>query len=214
MTSLLDPIRPPFGDPIVALFHNKYHAMNGLGEQPPLMYWRGYSIMKPPTDMWLYQELIVQEKPDFIIELGTCSGGSALFFADVCSLIDHGRVITVDWSNNDTGKPTHDRLRYLTGDTRDEHVATHAGYFIPEKSKCFLILDASHDYQEVKVELDIWVPLLNAGDVLVVEDTDLGGPEWGLELFRKESSRVLEPIPGCDKFMLTYNPRGYWRMLN
>lgn len=214
MTSILDPIKPPFADPLTAWFHDRYRAG---GTSMPSVSWMGVPMQKTPTDLWLYQELIVEERPEVIIELGTSSGGSALFLADMMLLTDNtgrGIVVSVDWQE-DHSRPVHDRLVYVTGDTRSAITKDAVGDIVADcKNRRFLILDACHDYQQVKVELDNWVPMLRKDDILIVEDTDLGGPAWGLELFIKDSTRELAKIQGCDKFMLTYNPDGYWRMLN
>src|SRR5687767_15603325 len=39
--------------------------------------WFGYEMMKCPLDLWIYQELLVRSRPDFVIETGTWRGGSA-----------------------------------------------------------------------------------------------------------------------------------------
>ena len=41
--------------------------------------WMGLQCSKCPLDMWVYQEIIVETKPDIIIECGTGQGGSSLF---------------------------------------------------------------------------------------------------------------------------------------
>ena len=38
-------------------------------------YWLGYQLWKNPLDLWLYQEILYQVKPDVIIETGTAMGG-------------------------------------------------------------------------------------------------------------------------------------------
>jgi cephalosporin hydroxylase len=40
-----------------------------------------------PSDMWLYQELLVQLRPSLLIEFGTFQGGSALYFATILSAL-------------------------------------------------------------------------------------------------------------------------------
>ncbi len=42
--------------------------------------WMGVPAAKCPMDMWIYQELMFALKTDLLIETGTLSGGSALFF--------------------------------------------------------------------------------------------------------------------------------------
>ncbi len=62
-----------------------------------------------PSDMWLYQELLVQLRPSLVVEFGSFQGGSALYFATILSALPpastHGsassdphkfKILTVD----------------------------------------------------------------------------------------------------------------------
>ena len=77
---------------ITNLFHTLYYGSR-VWEKT---YYRGHHILKCPLDMWIYQEMIHELKPDFIIESGTFLGGSALYFADMFDLVGHGEIITID----------------------------------------------------------------------------------------------------------------------
>lgn len=58
--------------------------------------WLGTNVCKCPLDLWMYQEILFRTRPDAIIETGTFRGGSALYLASLCDLLDNGRVITID----------------------------------------------------------------------------------------------------------------------
>lgn len=50
-----------------------------------------------PNDAWIHQEIIVDVKPDFIIETGTLNGGSAALWATILQQVNrNGRIITID----------------------------------------------------------------------------------------------------------------------
>jgi cephalosporin hydroxylase len=49
--------------------------------------WRGVPTLRCPLDLWLYQEIIHDARPDLIVETGTASGGGALYLASLCELI-------------------------------------------------------------------------------------------------------------------------------
>ena len=55
--------------------------------------WLGTPILKCPLDMWIYQEILWETRPDLIIETGTCNGGSALFLATVSG----GEPVNLVW---------------------------------------------------------------------------------------------------------------------
>ncbi len=71
--------------------------------------WLGAPTQKCPLDLWIYQEIIAETRPDLIVETGTAAGGSALFLASVCELLGAGRVITIDVAAADE-RPSHDRV--------------------------------------------------------------------------------------------------------
>src|SRR3954454_16076486 len=43
--------------------------------------WMGVPALKCPFDLWVYQEILHDTKPDLVLETGTARGGSALFLA-------------------------------------------------------------------------------------------------------------------------------------
>ena len=86
----------------------------------------------------------------------------------------------------------------------------------------FVILDSDHRKTHVLRELGAYVPLMQPGDYLVVEDTcvnghpvraDFGpGPMEAIEEFLASHRGVLIPDPEREaKFGCTFAPRGYYR---
>ena len=53
--------------------------------------WLGAQALKNPLDLWIYQEIMVETRPELIVETGTYRGGSALFLASMCDLLGRGR---------------------------------------------------------------------------------------------------------------------------
>ena len=59
--------------------------------------WMGIKIVKLPTDLQIFQEIIFKTKPKFIIETGIAHGGSLIFLASMQKLMNlKGKVIGVD----------------------------------------------------------------------------------------------------------------------
>ena len=58
--------------------------------------WLGAQALKNPLDLWVYQEIMVETRPELIVETGTYRGGSALFLASICELLGTGEVISID----------------------------------------------------------------------------------------------------------------------
>ena len=79
---------------IVERFHNLYYEQSRQTWQNT--YWMGTRVMKAPSDLWVYQEIIHEIKPDLVLETGTALGGSALYLANLFDIVGKGRVVTVD----------------------------------------------------------------------------------------------------------------------
>ena len=81
--------------------------------------WAGVPVLKFPSDMILYQEVIMETKPDYIVEIGTKYGGSAIFFQDMLDMCgSDGKVITIDIKDQRTR--IDERIKYIHGNSKDE----------------------------------------------------------------------------------------------
>jgi len=183
------------------------------------MFWLGIPTRKCPTDFWIYQEIIFELKPDVIIECGTASGGSALFLASMCDLVDNGKVITVDIEDI-KGKPSHKRIQYLLGSSTSIEVVRQVRKLITHRDKVMVILDSDHHKEHVLSELRIYSKMVTKGSYLIVEDTVFNGhpvhPEFGPgpmeaidEFLKGNKDFVIDT--DREKLILTFNPKGYLR---
>lgn len=196
-----------FADQQTEDFHNHYRDPG-----PPRVRWLGVEALKCPLDLWIYQELIVELRPSLIIEGGTCAGGSALFMATILDCLGIGKVITMDYEE-DLNRPKHPRIQQVIGDTLDPvTVAAVHAMAMPFTGPRMLILDDGHSHEHVAKELELYHDLLRQGDILIVEDTDLGGPFWGFETFQKaHPEREWQRMTYAERLKLTFNPAGYYR---
>ena len=53
--------------------------------------WLGAQALKNPLDLWVYQEIMFETRPELIVETGTYRGGSALYLASLCDLMGAAR---------------------------------------------------------------------------------------------------------------------------
>jgi cephalosporin hydroxylase len=185
--------------------------------------YRGVRTLKNPLDMWNYQEIIAEHGIEWIVETGTRHGGSALFFADLLAARGaSGFVISVDIDHDSLQAPRHDRVRLLKGDSAAPEVVNSVKALLPpDRAPMFVILDSDHRKAHVLRELAAYVPLMQRGDYLVVEDSCVNGhpvrPDFGpgpmeaIEEYLALNQDLLVPDQAREeKFGCTFAPRGYY----
>jgi cephalosporin hydroxylase len=182
--------------------------------------WLGTPVLKLPFDLWLLQELIVELRPDLIVETGTFAGGSALYYASVMDAIGHGRVVSID-IDDDPARPAHPRVAYVKGTSTDPQVVTHVRSCAEGMDGVMVILDSDHTKDHVLEEMRAYAPLVSVGSLLIVEDTDINGhpvdPHFGpgpMEAVIEFLSEACDFTPDHDlerRFLVTFHPRGYLR---
>ena len=178
-------------------------------------FWLGTLVQKCPLDLWIYQEILHETRPDLIIETGTHAGGSALFMASICDRLGHGRVVTVDLRPQ-IDRPEHPRITYLAGNSVDPTVVEQLRELARTARRVMVVLDSDHSRDHVLAELQAYAPLVTEGCYLIVEDTNLVGPAPGareaLRDFLQDNTDFVTD-PDREKFYLTFNPGGYLRRL-
>ena len=203
------------GDRIVREFHRLYY--NSGSRTWSNTYWLGTPAQKCPLDLWIYQELLHELQPAVIVETGTASGGSALFLASICDLLGQGSIVSVDIEAR-PGRPTHERITYLTGSSTAPEIRARVEEFVGDRAPVLVILDSNHERDHVLEELRIYAPLVTPGSFVIVEDTNVNGhpvsPDFGpgpMEAVREflRSSDDFSVDWRREKFFLTFNPGGY-----
>jgi cephalosporin hydroxylase len=212
-------------------FHELYYGSYVSGKAWMSSSWMGVPIHKCPNDLWTYQEIIYEVKPDVIVETGTLVGGSAYYLASLCDLIGRGRVITIDVDNAEgsisrepgpvcKARPDHPRITYLRGSSTSEDVLLRVKSLIHTGERVLVDLDSDHNKTHVFAELCAYSPLVSIGSYLIVEDTNLNGhpilPQFGPgpmeaveEFLTMNANFVLDRER--EKHFLTFNPCGYLR---
>src|SRR5688500_2260225 len=72
---------------IAEQFHKVYFQAHMYGKTWADTKWLGTPVLKCPFDLWVYQEIFHQTRPDIVIETGSAAGGSAYYFASVFELL-------------------------------------------------------------------------------------------------------------------------------
>lgn len=184
--------------------------------------WMGCRTMKCPLDLWIYQEIIHELKPDIVIETGVNEGGGAAFLASILDSIGKGKLITVDIELLE-GRPIHDRITYIKGSSTEEKVVQQISEMIKGSQVVLVILDSDHNKPHVLKEMEIYNEFVTKGSYMIVEDSNVNGhpilPNWGegpfeaiQEFLSQNDSFEIEK--DREKFYMTFNPNGYLKKIN
>jgi cephalosporin hydroxylase len=198
-------------------FHQLNYLANGATWSNTT--WMGVPAMKTPQDMWVYQEILHDTRPDVLIEAGTADGGSAYYFATIFDLMGHGRVITIDILDS-AKKPKHNRIEYILGSSTAPETVARIRSVIAPGERVMVSLDSDHRKAHVANELKIYSELVTPGCYMVVEDTNVNGhpvrPDFGpgpmeaLQDFLKVDRRYQSDL-AREKFGMTFFPYGWLR---
>ncbi len=143
--------------------------------------YRGFDICKCPIDYVLYHQMFDMVKPKTVIELGTLSGGMAIWMADTLGLLGveaNVYSMDIDTSNRSelVNKLKPENVTFLQGDSF-EIEKTFTDEFLKNLPHPWVFIDDAHE--NVDGVLEYFHRYLQEGDYMVVEDT---GPDIVKEL--------------------------------
>jgi cephalosporin hydroxylase len=203
--------------PVTRLFHRDLIVKTGnFGNTT----WVGQPIWQNVLDLWTIQETIAEIRPALLIETGTNRGGSALFYAHLMDLLGTGRVMTIDVVK--LHDLEHPRIDFLTGSSTDAAVVDRARAAAETADgPVMVILDADHDRDHVREELELYAPLVTPGSLLLSQDgviDEVGffrdsrpGPLPANRDFLARHPEFEHDRERNERFLLTHHPVGWLR---
>ena len=169
-------------------------------------------------DCWVYQEIIWETHPDFVIELGVMFGGATHFYASMLDLVGHGEVIGIDVSLAKAKAPQNRRIQYLEGDSTSGKVVEEVRRRVAGK-RVLVIADSDHEKSHVLAEIRAYSPFVHVGGYFVVEDSlndVMGyhpvpneGPMAAAKAFLAENDDFVADRRWGERYVMTLNPDGY-----
>jgi len=125
------------------------------------------------------------EDGDHLVEVGCWKGKSTAFMA--VEIVNSGKKLKFDCIDTWKGSEDQQNDPMVLNDTLYEHFLENMkpveGYFNPRRmtsleaaatypnnSLAFVFLDASHDYDNVKADIQAWLPKLKSGGILAGDD--------------------------------------------
>lgn len=196
--------------------------INGIYSGHFKVQYKGVPYLKCPMDYVLYQMLIMNIKPDLIIEIGTLNGGGALYYADLLYLIGKGEVHTINIKNEvyDQKVFNHGRIKFFYEGFENYDLEHAKGY-----ETVLVIDDGSHSYEHVLAALNKFSNLVTKNSYFIVEDGVVdfigykdnfnGGPRKAINEFLQTNSDFEIDRSLCDFFgtNATFNPDGYLKRI-
>jgi len=182
--------------------------------------WLGAQALKNPLDLWVYQEIMAETKPEVVVETGTYRGGSAFFLASICDLLGAGEIVSIDIEPVRDDYPSHPRITYLGGRSSTDPDVVGEVRARADGKRTLVILDSDHSQAHVEAELAVYADLAPVGGYVIVEDSNIGqirkdlmpGPLEAIETFLATAGgSSFEIDRSREKFLITFNPSGYLR---
>ncbi len=151
--------------------------------------WMGMPILQIPEDMIRIQEVIFRLKPDVIVETGVAMGGSMIYYASLCKIMGHGKVIGIEKGLRCRDEvemhPLGNLITLIEGDSTALPVVAEV-YRMCKGKKVLVVLDSDHSKAHVAKELEAYHGLIQPGFYIVAADGNMcdladaprGSPEW------------------------------------
>jgi cephalosporin hydroxylase len=154
--------------------------------------WLGRPIVQLPEDMIRIQEVIYRIRPDVIIETGVAHGGSLIYYASLCKVLERGRVIGVDIEirpHNRQAVEGHELSYLITlveGSSTAPDVVRGVHSLVKPGEVVLVILDSNHSKRHVAAELEAYCDLVTTNSYIVATDgvmrdlfdTPNGSSQW------------------------------------
>jgi cephalosporin hydroxylase len=129
----------------------------------------GTPLLKNPFDLAIYSQLLWALKPRTIVEIGSKSGGSAIWFAHQLDVFQREfRIFSIDLIKVED--VAHPRVTFLQGDANDLGQTGGIDWAADLIPPLLLIDDANHQESTCIRIADFFHPLLRQGDYFVIED--------------------------------------------
>jgi cephalosporin hydroxylase len=201
--------------------YHKWYYYNDVWKKISFM---GIETWKSVSDMWNYQEIIFKLKPSLIIEFGTNAGGATLYFSMILKEVNsNSKVFSVDINLEKVPQSlkNNNHIEFMTSSSTDDKVFNRLLALKAEfKGTIFAILDSDHSKNHVLNEMELLRNILDSGDYLVVEDSNINGNPilsgWGdgpmeaiEEYFRKYPDDYVVDLKRAEKFGFTFAPKGF-----
>jgi cephalosporin hydroxylase len=147
--------------------------------QHTLDFYAGIPIEKFPEDLRVYEHLLWWTRPEAVVEVGTSSGGSALWFRDRLRTLErYGRItdplvvsIDIDMTRAREWLGVEPQgIVLLEIDSRSPELTSQVAHALGGRTRCLVVEDSAHVYDTTRASLDHLSKFVEVGGFFVVED--------------------------------------------
>jgi cephalosporin hydroxylase len=173
---------------------------------------------------WIYQEIIYEVQPDVIVEIGSRYGGGTKYLADLLDMLGKGMVISIDVDRS-VYNLNHERVKMLTGNSSDPKIISEVAGMCRGKT-VLVIQDGDHSKKQALEDLENYSRFISVNSYFIMEDgiVDLFHYDDGLgfqkegplaaieEFLSRNSNFAIDPTR--ERYILTYNPKGFLKRIS
>mmetsp|Transcript_94553 Transcript_94553/g.216290 ORF Transcript_94553/g.216290 Transcript_94553/m.216290 type:complete len:381 (-) Transcript_94553:81-1223(-) len=157
--------------------------------------WYGVATQQDPSDAFALQDVLWRVQPDLVIEIGTNTGGGAIFYASIVREYNpDGMVLTidpkdpnVDWAGQGMGSGAcphcrsvrctniwHSKnIKFIQGFSSESKVLTQVEQVAKQFKRVLVMHDGSHWYNDVLTDLMSYDRFITVGSYMIVQDTKM-----------------------------------------
>ena len=164
------------------------------------------------------QQMLWQVKPDLVIEIGTNTGGGAVFYSSIMNYYNKNhKVVTLDvkkvsnWNERNNGNCegcvmgdkhpiwNSGNIHFVQGRVTDEATRKKVDEFVKEAKTVLVIEDASHRYPDTLQNIEAVHQWVTVGSYMLVQDTKMDRFVAGLKM--KYGRHKFGPMRSVDEFL-------------
>ena len=197
--------------------------------------WFGRPIIQLPEDIMAIQEIILNTKPDVVIETGIAHGGGLVLYASLLELLGKGTVIGIDIEIREQNRkalekhPLFKRITLIEGSSTEDTIFGKVSALCQSSKNVMVILDSDHTHTHVLRELELYSTLVKKNGYLIVFDTGIedvddnsypdscwgkgNNPKTAVWEFLKHNDRFIIDKETENKLMVSVAPDGYLKCI-
>ena len=187
--------------------------------------WMGVYCQQDPSDAFAIGDMLWRVKPDLIIEIGSNTGGGAIFYSTFMKAYNpNGKIVTLDvkeisnWNSKNAGRCVgcvlatehpwwgDGMITFINGRVTDKSVQDRIERDFVSKAKTVLVIeDASHRYPDTLQNIEATYRWVTKGSYLLVQDTKMD--RFVQQLGMKYGKLKFGPMRSVDEFIAKHSDK-------